>query len=90
MDSFDLVPEPGDERDQQRQHHTHQDRTGQRKIKGRVFPAIENVAGEPAERETGPAQEKKERPYDKQERSGGEQNFAKISHRSPLAFAANS
>ena len=50
------MPEPSHYIQHQRQQHTHDNRSRQGKIEGRVFPAIENVARQSPQREIRPAQ----------------------------------
>jgi len=52
-----LVPESAEYVEHHRQHHTQQDRRSQRKVESSVLAAVDDVAGESAERQMSPTQQ---------------------------------
>jgi hypothetical protein len=77
-----LVPEPAHEVQHYAEHHTEQDRGGKRKVEGRVFAPVNNVAGKTSDRQIGPAQQHQRYARDHNDRAQKNQQFSQIRHNS--------
>jgi len=74
------MPEPIDHIEEQRKHHAQQDRRSQRKVKRRIFAAVENVSRKASQRQVHSSEQRKQKAGHNQHDAQDDQDFAQISH----------
>ena len=78
--SLRLSSPSSDEVKYEREQQTQQQRRRQRKVKCRVFSAVNNVPRQPSQGQVGPAKQNQDSSSRKQEDSEDDQKFAQIGH----------
>ncbi len=75
-----LLPHSSNHVEQNRKHHTDENRGREWKIEDSILAAIHNVAREPAKRKVGSADENEHHPNDDDSPAEEHQQFAQICH----------